>query len=506
MKGLERQTQYGAAQTSGKSAIKLLTFSLIYQRSAGNDCGLNGNNCRPFADATFTFRCSGNCADTHILNPYPVGDQEVVYQPLVIGGPANSTSESIYRADSFICQAAIHAGIVSNTKGGCGVLLLKGSQGGFPASYSNGIQSIDFEAEFPKSYTFLSDLSSDCGVVDMRWPLLGVTVTFTTILSLFVTSPAVFFFSIFTMLFAHVGFVSDKPNIMDWSSLSSLMVERFLPACFVAFVFYRYCVRRQLQGLTAQAEKTILWLGGAWVGSLSNYTFKGIPIQRLTPHDIQAQPGAVVALIVIVLLLFFIALGQIWYLRLERRFRRYLALYAGMGVVLLTCVALPTLNLRIHHYILAILLLPGTSIQTRPSLLYQGLLMGLFINGVARWGFDSLLQTSAALFGGGPQYSLLPNITAIAKLEMPYIHFSWNWPPPGYDGLSVLVNDVERYRWYIGEGNNSFTWRAHRHEPRHREFFRFAYMRASSSADYTKAGIWETNGTWVDVPDNSQET
>lgn len=473
-------------------------------RSAGNDCGLNGDNCRPFADATFAFKCSGSCADTLVLNPYPVGDEEVVYQPLVIGGPANSTAEPIYRADSFICEAAIHAGVVSNIKGGCGVALLKGSQTQFPASYSNGIQSIDFEAEFPKSYTFLSGLSSDCGVVDMRWPLLGVTVAFTTVLSIFVGSPPVFFFSIFTMLFVHVGFVSDKPNIMDWSALSSLMVARFLPACFVAFVFYRYAARRTLTGLTAQLEKTILWLGGAWVGSLNNYTFKGIPIQRLTPHDIQAQPGAVVALIIIVLLIFFVALGQIYYLRLERRFRRYLALYAGMGAFLVFCVALPTLNLRIHHYILAMLFIPGTSMQTRPSLLYQGLLLGLFINGVARWGFDSILQTSAALFSGGPQYSMLPNITTLASPELPYVHFSWDWPPQGYDGLSLLVNDVERYRWYIGEGNNSFTWRATRHQPRQREFFRFAYMRASQSADYTQAGIWEANGTWMDFPNSGR--
>ena len=476
---------------------------LIYSRSAGNDCGLNGNNCRPFADATFTFRCSGDCLSTQVLSPYVVGDQAIVYKPLVIGGPSNDTSEPIYRADSFICQAATHAGIVSNTKGGCGVAYMKGSQPRFEASYSNGLQSIGFDAEFPKSYTFLTDLSSDCGVVDMRWPLLGVTVSFTVVLSLFDSSPAVFFFSIFVMLFIHVGFVSDKPNIMDWSALASLMVERFLPACFVAFVFYRYCIKRTLKGLTAQLEKTILWLGGAWVGSLNNYTFKGIPIQRLTPHDIQAQPGAVLALVIIVVSILFIALGQIYFLRLERRFRRYLALYAGMGVLLLVCVFLPTLNLRIHHYILAILFLPGTSMQTRPSLFYQGLLMGLFINGVARWGFDSLLQTSAALFMGGPTYSLLPNVTAVPNPVLSSIHFSWDWPPAGYDGLSMLVNDVERYRWYIGEGNNSFTWKTPSHLNQQREFFRFAYMRASDSADYTEAGIWEANGTWIGVPDSN---
>ena len=495
----------------------LLTFSLVLHRSAsagnirgygkpnpiwcgasywsaGNGCGLSGNGCRPFQGTSFSFRCPANCASTMVLNPHAVGDQEINYRPLVIGGPSPGSSKShgVYRADSFICQAAIHAGVVDNHNGGCGVVRLVGQQPEYHESRQNGLSSIAFNSSFPKSYDFVTGLSSDCAK-DLRWPLLSVTLTFTVILSMCTVSPAVFFWSTFVILFFHVGLVSDPPINGNYARLSSLIIGRFLPAAFVAFVLYRYAVSKQLTGLTANMEKTILWLGGAWVGALNNYTFGWIPIERLTPHDLRVQPGARLALVIIVLLLFSIALGQVWYLRLEGRLRRYLAIYAIFVAGLLLGVAIPPLNLRIHHYFLAILLLPGTRVQTRPGLIYQGILVGLFINGTARWGFDSILQTTTELRADGPLMSLLPNIT-VSAVSSSNITFAWSKPPVPYDGVSVLVNDVERHRWYYGEGRPSHTFQ--KHSERHPEYFRFGYMSGSSAADFTKAGTWHADGTW----------
>ena len=486
-------SQLLVASTLSSEVDLLLTWS----RDGGNGCGMDGNNCRPFDNASLAFKCPASCASVIVQNPRAVGDLEVLYKPLVIGGPQGNSefdqAVSYYRGDSFLCQAAIHAGLVSNKKGGCGVVSLVGNRDNFSSSERHGIRSFGFDSSFPQSFTFLTGRSSDCGEVDLRWPLLAITVIFTVLISIFTSSPAIFFASVFTMLFFHVGLVSDPPNIYDYPTLSSLIIGRFLPAAFVAFVIYRYCVKPQLSGLTAHVEKTVLWLGGAWVGALNNYTFDFIPIQRLTPHDLRVQPGARLALVIIVVLLFVIALGQIWYLRLEGRFPRYLAIYALMGGFLIICVAIPNLNLRIHHYVLAILLLPGTGIQTRPSLLYQGILVGLFINGIARWGFDSILQTQAALIGDGQLDSLLPNITTPA-LGVANITFGWALPPAPYDGLSVLVNDVERHRWYYGEGGPSYTWE--RNGPDEKKYFRFGYMRGSRAADYTKAGVWDTDGSW----------
>ena len=65
--------------------------------------------------------------------------------------------------------------------------------------------------------------------------------------------------------------------------------------------------------------------------------------------------------------------------------------------MLIILISLPKLRLRIHHYILGVIFMPGTRFRVRPSLAYQGLLLGFFINGIARWGFDSIIQTPAAL-------------------------------------------------------------------------------------------------------------
>lgn len=507
----------------------LLTFSLILHKSAqagyitgygkpqpiwcgatfwekNNGCGLDGNRCRPFDGASFAFRCPADCKTTQVLNPHAVGRAEPNYQPLVIGGPPASaadptTSDPIYRADSFICQAAIHSGLIENKDGGCGVALLAGEQSKFNSTLRHGIKSIGFDTVFPKSFTFVKDLSSDC-VQDLRWPLLAVTCGFTAILSLCTFSPAVFFASTFTMLFFHVGLVSDPPNKTSYPSLTSLIVGRFLPAAFCAYVIYRVVVKPQQTDLTANIERTILWLGGAWVGALNNYTFDLLPIQRLTPHDLNSQKGAYFALACVVLIIIGIAVGQAWYLRLEGRFRKYLAIYLAMAAFLVLLVILPWHHLRIHHYILALLLLPGTRLQTRPSLLYQGILVGLFLDGIARWGFDSIIQTTDELRGDGNFESLLPNIST-PTLGASNISFSWDKPPRPYDGLSFLVNDVERHRWYYGEGDPEITFQ--RRVQNMNEYFRFGYMIGSNAADFTKAGVWQADGGWLDMEDGASK-
>ncbi|PTB79754.1 hypothetical protein M440DRAFT_1389675 [Trichoderma longibrachiatum ATCC 18648] len=196
----------------------------------------------------------------------------------------------------------------------------------------------------------------------------------------------------------------------------------------------------------------------------------------------------------------------VFFFRQEGRFIKYIKLYALFILCIIISLTLPGLQLRIHHYVLALLLLPGTSLQTRPSLLYQGLLVGLFINGIARWGFDPVLETPAALQGDAQKGTLLPTIPqpVIHLGDGPHstsnITFTWNQPSSNvYDGISILVNDVERFRGYfddIIDRQDSFVWsrNATLGLP---EYFRFAYMLGSSSGDYTKAGIWSADGEWT---------
>ena len=485
----------------------------------GNGCGLNGNACRPFSSSHLAFRCPADCRKTLLLNPHTVGNQTLNYRGLVVGGPKASDPDfmPIYRGDSFICQAAIHAGVTTELEGGCGVATLVGSHTNFESSTFHGIQSTSFPATFPRSFTFqkLSGSQAQCPS-DSRWPLFAVSAVALIILSLFTMSPAVFFFSTFVIMMFQIGLVSDPPNLSSLVEKLSLLLSRFLPATFITLILYRYCARPLLTGLTAQLDKTILYLGFCFFGALNNYTFAPlIPIQRLTYRDLKSQPGAPLALAIILTSIIAIVIGQIHYIRVSGNMPKYLRIYITMVLGLLFLLALPGLSLRIHHYILALLFMPGTAFKTRPSLIYQGLLLGLFINGVSRWGFASILETPAALgepgddSGSGSSWwgANSPNVTAVVAPDASQITLNWTALPTdkGVDGVSILINDVERWRGYVDEelywDQNGVTLKRRKREEQEPEFFRFAWMKGNGAGRYSKVAVWDEYGVWHPMPD-----
>ncbi|KAL4980527.1 hypothetical protein BDW66DRAFT_125445 [Aspergillus desertorum] len=450
-----------------------------------------------------------------VLEPYFVGPKEINYQHLVIGGATDEDlPDAVYRGDSSICQAAMHAGLVEDRKGGCGILRRTGEQRKFPAVDRNSISSVDFPSYFPLSFTFDSGESSKDGALncqDLRWPLFTFSVVVSTIVSLVVTSSAAFYASIFFIIYFQVALSSDPPYSPDYYEIVSTALGRFLPCAFVGFAIYYFCIRHTLSDLTAHWDKTILWLGPCWVGALNTDTFDKIPISRLTPHDIQQQPGAIPALITVVVILVAIVITQALAFRNEGRLLKMLALYATLIVGIITLLLVPNMNLRIHHYILALLFLPGTTLQTRPSLLYQGLLVGLFINGIARWGFDSILQTSASLLDGAQLGSILPHISpdiiTIPSGNPDTIFFAFSSLqslPYDIDGLSVIVNDVERFHAFRSDGAADLgfpDWNWTRVVPGYPEYFRFGFMveRALGGfwyEDFTRPVVWDSDGRW----------
>ena len=124
--------------------------------SSDNGCGLDGSDCRPFTASGFAFKCPASCSRYMVLNPHAVGDQEVLYKPIIVGGPPASSngSDAVYRGDSYLCASAIHAGLVSDTKGGCGVVRLVGTQRNFVGSTRHGLSSFAFDSYFPLSFAF----------------------------------------------------------------------------------------------------------------------------------------------------------------------------------------------------------------------------------------------------------------------------------------------------------------------------------------------------------------
>lgn len=469
---------------------------------AKNECGMNGDLCRPFT-GDMAFRCPSNCKDLVLLNPHAVGVEEVNYQPLVVGGP-------IYRGDSHLCAAALHAGVISNADGGCGVIKRIGEHTGFSASTNHGIPSVAFNSSFPLAFEFQAGSQSRCNGRDQQWSILAVSVLFTVLISLLTTSPAVWFFTVFVGVFIQTGLVSDppEPGEISVAETVSKMIGRLLPAMFVGIIIFITCIRRTVENLEATIDKAILFLGPCWLGALNNHTFdKWIPISRLTGHDLSQQPGALTSLAIIICVLVAVAVGQVWCLRQEGRLIHYLKVYATFALIIIICVVIPKLTLRIHHYILALLLLPGTSIQTRPALIYQGLLLGLFINGIARWDFASILETTEHLRGDGAFNSALPSVsdpTVEIGAMVSTIAFNITVPDvmSGLEGLSVLINDVERFRTGFNFKDDVVTYEHWRDNsitiP---EYLRFGFFEKDGALDYTQASTWNVDGTWTRMAD-----
>lgn len=148
--------------------------------------------------------------------------------------------------------------------------------------------------------------------------------------------------------------------------------------------------------------------------------------------------------------------------------------------------------------------------------------MGIFLNGVARWGYDSILQTSAELqrdaaFGTGlPNWSTDSSNFVLNGTDLGSTLLSWQDIPEdqrsatsldgsGWDGFSILLDDVLRWTGNttsvtlsaLGLGNGD------RNGPAGGlHYLRLAYQLQGTAGDFTKAAtLFLGNGTWINPVD-----
>lgn len=285
----------------------------------------------------------------------------------------------------------VYSGLVSNSRGGCASLQLIGNFTDYLPLTANGLTSIGFPSVFPLSFQFLPTTPL-YSCLDTRNEALAFNVIITALLFLVLRpKPVVCYWCLVCIGFWHVTLFSQpqaSPPPLDTA------FQEFLPALFVAYAFWRLAFRFTMPAFRkAPIEASVWYLAPFWTGVLANITLDKIPIDRLTASDINQQPGGLTALIIIVLILLAIVVNQVRVIRKTGYLPQYLGWYVAGGLVTLVLSQLPGLELRIHHYILAMVLIPGTAFPTRLSAIYQAFLLGLFLNGIAAFGFDSVLQT-----------------------------------------------------------------------------------------------------------------
>ncbi|KAL6302145.1 hypothetical protein BKA93DRAFT_900915 [Sparassis latifolia] len=463
--------------------------------SANNGCGLDGQDCMPFSNSSFNFRCPAQCSSVVLENPRTVGDVKVDYIPLIVGGgDVNET----YRGDTFICAAAIQSGLINDSKGGCGSLQLVGNYTDYLPFAARGLSSIGFPTTFPLSFRFAPSTSlHHCS--DLRNYALVLDVIVTAALFLVLRPKSiVLYWCIVCIGFWHVALFSQPmatPPPLDQA------FGAFLPSLFIAYAFWRLAFRFTLPAFrNAPIEAAVWYLAPYWAGVLTNITTDKIPINTLTATTLRTEPGAIPALVIILVILLCIVINQVRVIRKTGWLPYYLGWYVTGGLTALVVALLPGLQFRLHHYILAMVLIPGTAWPTRASAVYQGFLLGMFLNGAAAWGLASILQTAADLQGDGPSGSAMPSFLTNStnwNASIPLINqiISWSALPDaseGWTGFSLLIDDVERY---TGATLNFSLGALQAGLP---HFFRLAYNNAATTGDFTMPATLWPNGTWVD--------
>lgn len=460
-------------------------------------CGLNAKDCPAFSeDKDIIIRCPALCdRGSWLYSMRAIGDELVKYRGYFVGG-GKKTGDSDYisypyRADSFPCGAAVHAGIISPLFGGCARMSYSsGPQAVFsPAHGYYGVSdSIGFHSFFPRSYAFKPLNARVSRMFDPRFSVL--------ILNILMGLPIVFFGSgaVFTWTIASVGFwtitlATDPPILVEpqepetFYQLISVSLGRFLPTCFVLFALWKLSIKRtfsfdhpaQYEGLNEEHDsesrpyqesvpkvshvtRLVLWYPFFWLGILNNVTFDRLPVDRLTWHDLQVQPGALLTVSIVVCILIFCVVAQAYYVWLLGRFWKLLSVYGLIFATLFFLANIPGLTLRIHHYIFALVFIPGCSTKGRTAYIFQGLLLGLFLSGVARWDFAPIAETNISLLRGEPTGRIFAPVMTNFDRDSGNLYWEeFNYtksgknPPPSdelaqFTDISLLVNDIERVR------------------------------------------------------------
>ncbi|ODV82763.1 hypothetical protein CANARDRAFT_30609 [[Candida] arabinofermentans NRRL YB-2248] len=474
---LTEQSTYENTETGETKDIISLTCrgEASIWKGKNAQCGLDGKKCGPFEDREVIFRCPALCdSESVAYSSLTVGDENVKYISYYVGGGKNTvpeTSDALslpYRADSYPCGAAIHAGVISPYLGGCVRMKFTGEQFEFPSKksqYSTN-PSVGFDSFFPASFKFFKfpeeSVCHNCKdprvLVALINIVLGIPVIFMS------TSGTLAYWTIAASGFWTIVLIFDPPRLVrvqdpeSLPSLISLGFERFLPLTFILFTVWRISVQTTLESPSSPVCKTLIWYPLFWVGMLNNVTFDRLPVDRLTIQDIKTQPGAIGATLLIVGIITFGVFAQAYQLWKAGKFRKYLGIYLGFIVLLFVLANLKGLNLRVHHYILALLLIPGTNTKGFTAMLFQGVLLGLLVNGVARWGLASVEETNRSLRRSDPSGQIKP--PSFIGYEVSNSSISWAntdsndhkmidgevlAPSDKLDKFSLLINDIERY-------------------------------------------------------------
>ncbi|WVR08780.1 hypothetical protein IAU60_005838 [Kwoniella sp. DSM 27419] len=458
-------------------------------------CGSQGVKCQDSLGKIDgqAFRCMGGCRDTSLGNPRYIGNERVNGVPLLIGG---GDPYGTYRADSWVCASAIHSGLVSPTLGGCvnfHAMPYPQGHSGYASSESNGLVSIAFSPFFPGAFRLSAHLASGC--LDLHYIITGVNAFCLAVTTLFMRPPPALLFTILLVGgYFHLTLFVNPPHVPpNWETIFA----RLPPVLLTGYWAWQVSFKRTMGGFIELPFEHALWQGaGFWMGIESHVIFAKLPISRLGYDAL--DPGGVIALTVIIVIMVMVVLVQAWQMRKYGLLRYYLIRYIGLVPLLIILAFIPSYTFRPHHYLLALIAIPVLSLPNRISLFGQAFALGLFLDGVGRWGWDGVIQLTGSLLGDANSGSYIPEFWRNATTSAVLGFDPLNTLDKMYyvSGYSVLVDDMQAFSNYTNASLNVAELNL---APGIDHYFRLAFIANGSSLDFTKPVTWFANQSWSNL-------
>jgi hypothetical protein len=318
-----------------------------------------------------------------------------------------------------------------------------GPQSNFTSSENAGITSFKWPTYFPKSIEFKACDSVFC--VPLQWLILVVNIVTAFLLVLLRAPKWLYFFYILHTGWWYIA-VSGMKDAQHSDSFLDHVASTFIPSFAIGYVLYKY-------GSVAvfshkyPFDALIFYIVPAWIAIHWNYLTLLVPDIDFTPSTVSGEHAnslvaVIITLCVAIVIAAIILIPQIYYIWKSGLLKHYLLYYfALISTVGLAVLAVHNhLEFHLHHYLLAIVGWPLTRFNTRTSAVLQAFLLGLFINGAARWGFGSLLVAK-----NGAHYPDPPTDLWISYWKDQTVGLNWN-ASSSCTAYSVQMNDYEVYR------------------------------------------------------------
>ncbi|KAL4109121.1 hypothetical protein PRIC1_000824 [Phytophthora ramorum] len=354
---------------------------------------------------------------------------------------------SPYRADSRICRAAAHAGVVSSN-GGCAFYRFAGAANAFYSSTANGVTTKEFLSWFPKTIEFKEASSIYC--TDLSWWILAVGVIAMAGFGLLPrVNSAPMFYLLVVWGFFYTRLIG-QPSSQNYAGITINSYGEVMILLAASSLAYRLAAISTFRGWKSLSLKrrVVMWVLCYVLPFhvMINMNFIGyvpwLNVDLGGYEELDVNAGTYVVFTLVGIGVAILAFSVLRSLYRSGKWKKHILMYViVITMVLVSWGLFPSTSLHLHHTMLGALIIPITAFPTPAAAISQATALGFFIQGYARWGWHSYLDTIPAYL----TIAVPENPTNITHVTPSGVTVVWE-PLNAVQAYSLRLNRVEVYR------------------------------------------------------------